>query len=75
MTDFKGPSPMLVNARRIQFEAEADRSSFVLAVRTTDDQTIEIRFPGRFAHEFAEQAENLAARFPKARTGASGDEH
>jgi hypothetical protein len=57
--------PMYVDATRVQFEAARDKLSFLLTVETSDSQLIEIRFPGWFAHEFAEQVANLAARFPK----------
>lgn len=60
--------PMYVDATRTMFEAARDKSSFLLTVETADNQSIEIRFPGWFAHEFAEQAQNLAVRFPKGQT-------
>jgi len=60
--------PMIVDAARVKFEAAKDRSNFLLTIDTTDNQSIEIRFPGWFAHELAEQTNNLAARFPKDQT-------
>ena len=62
------PTPQFVKATRVKFEAAKDRSRFDLTVYTTDNQSIEIEFPGWYAHEFLEQVQNLAARFPKGQT-------